>query len=153
MRVAPAGDSAHDLAGLGSRFGGTLLDLLLLAAVHLLVLWGFKLAVPGALRDPVIVGSVSAGAALVFLLYFGVLNGRGQTLGKRMVGTRVVHYRTGEPIGVARGFVRAVVMALEQLPAMLGYLSILGPERRTFHDRAAHSVVVGVATPPRPPQV
>lgn len=52
--------------------------------------------------------------AVISLAYFGILNssvGGGQTLGKRMLGVRVVG-ASGEPIGLPRAVIRTVILLL-----------------------------------------
>jgi uncharacterized RDD family membrane protein YckC len=132
-----------------SRLGAELLDGFVVIALVLIL---SRIA-------PALELVVSLGAGF---LYNGLLDGgqRGQTVGKRALGIRVVDVETGTLIGNQRGFMRAL------LPLAFGVTSILGnatfvlsalaatldglwplwdPQRQSWHDKAAGSVVVRVA--------
>ena len=85
--------------------------------------------------------------ALVFC-YFGYLNGvLGQTIGKRLMGTRCVDAETGGAIGFRRGLARyAVVFGLALaffVPAFVDGLWPLWDRRRqSWHDKAVRSIVI-----------
>ena len=66
---------------------------------------------------------------------------RGQTPGKWLLGLRVVALGGGK-VGLGRALIRFVGYLLSALPFYLGFLWILGPERRGFHDRLARTEVV-----------
>ena len=66
---------------------------------------------------------------------------RGQTPGKWLLGLRVVALGGGQ-VGLGRSAIRFVGYLLSALPFYLGFLSVLGPERRGFHDRLAGTEVV-----------
>jgi uncharacterized RDD family membrane protein YckC len=82
----------------------------------------------------------------VVLLYFTLCHAsrRGQTLGKRLLGIRVVHLG-GEKLSLFDSFERAA--GLLEIPATLG-LGLLSlwrePNRRLSHDRIVHTAVVRV---------
>jgi uncharacterized RDD family membrane protein YckC len=66
----------------------------------------------------------------------------GQTLGKMLVGLRVVD-GTGQPPGYARAFLRAVLGTLGLVGAGLGFLpAAFDPACRALHDRALKTRVV-----------
>lgn len=74
-----------------------------------------------------------------FLLFFTVT---GQTVGKRVVGLRVVSVR-GEQVTTKQALLRLVGYVISALPLYLGFLAmLLDEERRTWHDRIAHTAVV-----------
>jgi uncharacterized RDD family membrane protein YckC len=81
-------------------------------------------------------------------LYFGYLNGlHGQTVGKRVLGIRVVDGDTGQPIGFRRGLVRyGVVAALSMalvVPELIdGLWPLRDPRRQSWHDKAVRSIVI-----------
>lgn len=137
-----------DLAGLGERFGAALLDLLVLSTICLAAQFVTGFVVPRPTTPDALVAYasamlvVSAAVSLLALVYYTLGNRTSQTLGKRLVGTRVVHYRTRERLGWGRSFLRALMLFVLALPAGLGFLSVLGPERRGWHDLAANSIVV-----------
>ena len=153
-RARPA--PPEDLASLGERLGALLLDVLVLSAISLgaQFVTGFVVERPS---NPTALAAywrammiVSASVSLLSLVYFTVGNRTSRTIGKRLVGTQVVHYRTRERLGWGRSFVRALMLFVLALPAGLGLLSVLGPERRGWHDLAANSVVVRAPDRPRP---
>lgn len=85
------------------------------------------------------------------LVYFALLEGgaRGQTLGKRIFGLRVIDFGYGGPIGTSRGFIRNLVRLLSWFVLALGYLWMLWDrEKQTWHDKAAGTVVVPVDSYP-----
>jgi uncharacterized RDD family membrane protein YckC len=73
---------------------------------------------------------------------------RGQTPGKWLLGLRVVALGGGT-VGLGRATVRFAGYLLSALPFYLGFLWILGPERRGFHDRLARTEVVYSRRPAR----
>lgn len=78
-------------------------------------------------------------------VYYTVLEGgpKGQTIGKKALGIRVVGLATGEPIGYGRGLVRYVGRYLSFFVLLLGYLRMLWhSEKQTWHDQMAGAVVV-----------
>jgi uncharacterized RDD family membrane protein YckC len=66
---------------------------------------------------------------------------RGQTPGKWLLGVRVVSLDGGR-LKIGQGVLRIVGYLLSALPFYLGYLWILGPQRRGFHDRLARTEVI-----------
>jgi uncharacterized RDD family membrane protein YckC len=146
MPMVPA-DRAY--ASWLSRVGAYLLDTLILI-VPLVVLFAVVFA-----ADP---GDTSAAWIAVILVYiatfvlpfayFTVLHGneRGQTLGKRAAGIRVVDERTGESIGYGRAFGRygiIVIFGIVILPLLLDYLwPLWDSKNQAWHDKVVNSVVV-----------
>ena len=84
-----------------------------------------------------------AGLALWYFLYhFVSLMIAGRTLGKWLVGMRVV-MRDGSPIIKKAAFIRPLTFPLSFLVFGLGFVGILiEAERRALHDRLAGTVVV-----------
>lgn len=145
-------------ATLGDRLGGAILDGLI----------GFAAALPGlgVMFLPQITGGMNmggreAGSILGFLLVIcGVLavagyqwyliSTTGQSIGKKVVGTRIVDFDNGSN----PGFVRAVILRL-WVPGAIGgvpgiggcfglinILWIFGSERRCLHDLIANTRVI-----------
>lgn len=95
---------------------------------------------------------------VVLLLAFGVVqwwyHGRkGVTLGKALVGLRTLDADTGQPIGMERVLLRALVVAASSLAFGIGQLVMLasplfdsGGRRQGWHDKAARALVVDVVT-------
>ena len=78
---------------------------------------------------------------LVALYHVAFWRWRGQTPGKWLLGVRVVRLDGGR-LGIGRCALRIVGYLLSALPFYLGYLWILGPQRRGFHNRLARTEVV-----------
>jgi uncharacterized RDD family membrane protein YckC len=89
-------------------------------------------------------GVAYAVATLVGLAYFTVLEGGpGQTIGKRVVGVRVVRAEGEGPVGYGAAAVRYVSRYVSAAPCLLGYLWALWDGRRqTWHDKIADTLVV-----------
>ncbi len=79
----------------------------------------------------------------VTLLYFPLLHANGrQPLGKRLVGAVVVDTEL-RPIGIGRAFGRLLAVFVSTLPCYLGFLwALWDPQRQTFHDKLATTLVV-----------
>ena len=78
---------------------------------------------------------------LYFVFFFATT---GQTVGKAIMGLRVVT-NDGKRMGVKRSFVRAVCYILSLAPLGLGFIWVLGEDRRrAWHDKIAHTYVLYV---------
>lgn len=140
------------LAGRGARLGAILLDNIALLVALL----------PGGLALISAAGSYGndgMGGALVLLVFgfFGVLGVQiyllvqnGQTIGKRMIGIRIVDYSGGTLLGAWRvlgmrtfapGFIAGIPYVGWLFP-FVDALFIFGEERRCIHDHMAGSKVV-----------
>jgi uncharacterized RDD family membrane protein YckC len=90
----------------------------------------------------------SLGAAVAVVLgiaYYTYFEGSpsGQTVGKRALGIRVVDLDGGGPIGYMRALFRWLGRILSTIVFLLGYFWMLwDPEKQTWHDKIAGSVVV-----------
>jgi uncharacterized RDD family membrane protein YckC len=84
--------------------------------------------------------------AAIYLVAFWTL--LGQTPGKWLLGVKIVT-KEGAPIGFRRSLVRLVGYIVSALPCYLGFLWILGPQRRAWHDRLAGTEVVYAVRRPR----
>lgn len=81
-------------------------------------------------------------AIFAFFYLAGSLTITGKTVGKAIVGLRVVT-REGAPLTGGRAAGRVFVMPLSFLPFGLGFIGILlGKERRALHDVIAKTAVV-----------
>ena len=127
----------------GQRVGGFLIDVGIPSGL-------LFLAVSAALSTRqwlliVVVEGLTAVTGLAFLVWnSGWQQGRsGQSLGKRMLGMRLVGAATGQPVGFGRAVCRQVAHLLDGLPLSLGYLWPLWDERRqTFADKLCSTLVV-----------
>lgn len=83
--------------------------------------------------------------AVVVALYFVLLESyRGQTLGKMVVGIRVVGETTGAPPGLAAATARTALRLVDGLASYLvAFITVLATaKRQRLGDIAAHTVVV-----------
>jgi uncharacterized RDD family membrane protein YckC len=154
--------SSQPLAGLGERFGAALIDGLL----ETLCWIPTSLAMMQAIQQQVASGSPNIselmaamnGSAMKSVPYLVGLMGvqgvlltvRSQSVGKILLGLRIVRYRTGEPAGFLRAFLLRgfVPGALGWIP-LLGKLFwlidvcfIFGDEHRCVHDYIGGTSVV-----------
>jgi uncharacterized RDD family membrane protein YckC len=83
--------------------------------------------------------------SLCYLLYFVFfLSTTGQTIGKAVLGLRVVTLK-GARVGVKRALIRTVCYAVSLAPLGLGFLWVLGhDQRQAWHDRIARTYVLYV---------
>lgn len=150
------------LAGLGSRFTATVIDLLIQSALVIvagLALVGVEIFSEGSATS-------GLGAALFSVVFFLVILGydilfevlaSGRTPGKRWTGLRVV--RTGgQPVRFLTSAIRNLLRLVDFLPFsyLVGAAAILAtPRNQRLGDLAAGTLVVrergGVDAPPRPP--
>ncbi len=74
---------------------------------------------------------------------------RGQTLGKRALGIRVINIKTGAPIGHGQAGLRVVCSWVSGMALGIGYLVMLrDPQKQTWHDRWTDSIVVPTSAYP-----
>ncbi|MFS4097430.1 RDD family protein [Streptomyces sp. AF1A] len=125
-------------ANWGQRVASKLIDSVVYLVAYLpLGLIGVKAGVPAL-------------GILGFLLLIGVLiwqviqEGRtGQTIGKKVMGTRTLKEDTGQPLGAGMAFVRQLAHVLDGLPCYLGYLwPAWDAKRQTFADKVCGSIVI-----------
>jgi uncharacterized RDD family membrane protein YckC len=110
------------LANFGRRFAALLID------------WALCLVVASFYADPRVVAWPPVLVLIVInTVFIGLF---GQTPGMALAGLRCISIQDGGAIGLAKGFVRAILLAL-LIPAV-----IMDESRRGWHDRAAGSVVV-----------
>ena len=144
-----------ELAGLGSRFGALLIDILLqvLASLILLVVGALVVAVTGAslpaLGEALSGWLIAAGVLVLFFLWFGyfilfeaVWNG--QTPGKKLFGLRVVR-DGGYPVNIFAVVARNLVRIADFLPGNygIGALSVFfHAQYKRLGDLAAGTLVV-----------
>lgn len=142
-------DRVDDLASVGQRIGGALIDGLLTSMVVVVPL------LLGLVNLDDLQNRVSAGWAFALLVFgaaytIGPTAIWGQTLGKVAVGTRVVTDADGSLPGWRRSTIRwAVPGLLGRLPYIGILISlavtaslVLDPRRRGLHDKAAGTIVV-----------
>jgi uncharacterized RDD family membrane protein YckC len=96
----------------------------------------------------------SGGTLIALLGYVGVFGiaiwnvffkqgSTGQTVGKGVIGTKLIGEDTGQPIGAGMAFVRSIAHILDAVPCYVGYLWPLWDEKRqTFADKIMKTIVV-----------
>ena len=167
-----AGPPAHaadgpwgPLASWGTRVGAMLIDSLLQLIGMVPYVVGFVLIIAGSpdtssyevsggsSPDETNTGMVIAGVALVgvgVLLMIGIqvwnrvfrMGRTGQSIGKKVMGIRLVDEYSGQPIGAGMAFVRELAHALDGA-VYIGYLWPLWDDKRqTFADKILNTVVV-----------
>jgi uncharacterized RDD family membrane protein YckC len=143
------------------RVGAYLVDALLLLPAYVLVFIGIAVGTSGATTttDPT-TGAVSTEGGnpvgfviigLGYLVMFGILiwnqyvrQGRtGWSIGKQVLGIRLLKEDTGQPMGAGMCFVRSIVHIVDALPCYIGFLwPLWDAKRQTFADKIMTTVVV-----------
>jgi uncharacterized RDD family membrane protein YckC len=117
-------------AGFWQRLIAYIIDAVILTVIILIL---------GAILSP-IVWLVTYLAVAIGYPVIG--NGLGGTIGKRVIGLRVVQ-ASGEIPGIPRGLIRLLVAIPSGLALYLGYLWMLwDDDNQTWHDKAAGTYVV-----------
>lgn len=154
-------DLTFEPVGVGSRFLAAFLDSLILGSICLatLIVGLFLLGALDVAKAPkLLTGSVSSILLVLVgilftgykLLFEAIWNG--QTLGKRLVGIRVVQ-ENGLPVEFAQVLVRHLLRLVDFLPSLyfLGVLCILASRRgQRLGDMVAGTVVVRERPAPLP---
>jgi uncharacterized RDD family membrane protein YckC len=134
-----------ETAGLWRRAVALLLDLVVIAVLLRVVGAGLTAAVEALAGSAPAVGQAFGitWKLVVPAAYVVLAHGTGgQTLGKRLLGVRVVTER-GEPVGYVHALGRFAAMLLAGLPAGLGWaIGLFRPDRRGLHDLVAGTRVV-----------
>ncbi len=151
----PFGWSTGQFAGWWKRFvAWGILDGLILGTIEVaifLVLWGLPALIFGLIDQNLaaiggLVGGILAlvGVIVAYILYVIIPTGKtGQTIGKRIMGIKVVD-RDGNPPGVGKAFLRETIgKALSCVIFDLGFiLAAFDNQRRAWHDRIAGTYVI-----------
>lgn len=131
------------LASYGQRVGSFLID------TGLPVVAYYVLVGLAAYIGDLTVALVIYGVAFLGLLGFVIWNSgyrqgtTGQSLGRKVLGTRLVGQATGQPVGFGLAVGRQFAHILDSLPFYLGYLWPLWDEQRqTFADKVCSTLVV-----------
>jgi uncharacterized RDD family membrane protein YckC len=154
---------AYSFAHWGKRVGSYIIDALVMMVAMIPYFIGF--AIGGASTetsvDPVTgelttTGGGMSGIALVLIILGAVLGlavfiwnvcikqGRtGYSIGKGVLGIKLIKLDTGQPLGAGMSFVRQIAHILDQLPCYIGYLwPLWDSKRQTFADKVMGSVVI-----------
>jgi uncharacterized RDD family membrane protein YckC len=143
---APLGGG--QLAGWGSRVGASVLDSLIafipipIGAIAAVAISGNMEKMSSSGQTALAIGYI---AYFVLIIWNRVIRqGRtGQSIGKKVVGLKLVAAKSGQPLGVGRTLGREV----SAIPlSFLCYLDVLWPlwdkQHQTLHDKVVSSVVV-----------
>lgn len=124
----------RELASLGARLGGQILDSLIAIA-------GIVIAAIVSAVSPTLGGLAMLAAILFAFLYILLADGLegGQSYGKRMVNTAVVDATSGEPCTFGKSFLRNLLLAFL---GVIDWVFILGEKRQRLGDKAANTIVI-----------
>jgi uncharacterized RDD family membrane protein YckC len=143
--VKPLASTADEPAGLGSRVGAAAIDLILLAAIDITVIY-LTMKICGLTFEDLQILPKTPLIAFLLLQNGGYLvsfTAGGQTLGKMAAGIRVVSARADRSLDFGHSLLRTVVWLVLAVPAGLGLLTtLLSQDRRGLHDRCAGTKVV-----------
>jgi uncharacterized RDD family membrane protein YckC len=143
------------LAGRGARLAGAIIDGVILLGLW----WVVGLVTPWNIFSPKMAEAGMAallGMQLLGLLLFAIVNGyllmtRGQTVGKMLLGMRIVRpdgsaASPGRIIGLryAVGWLLSAVPVVGMVYALVDCLLIFRADRRCLHDLIADTIVVKV---------
>lgn len=154
---APVGDPVQEadqeLASLGSRFAGAFIDGIAAAIVvvpYMMMSGYWTRAQAGEVGASDLLEMALIGMIIFLVLHGYLLNKYGQTIGKRLVGTRIVSATDGTilPLGKIFGL-RMVPIQLGSLIPVIGnfiglidVLFIFRNDRRCLHDFIAGTKVI-----------
>lgn len=119
-------------SGFWRRFGATFID-------------GIMLAILTGVLVALLKGGGYALGFIVAISYYTYFEGgpRGQTLGKRALGIRVIDFDGGGSIGYPRAAIRYVTSIVSAIVIYIGYLWMLWDrEKQCWHDKTSNAVVV-----------
>jgi uncharacterized RDD family membrane protein YckC len=132
-------------AALGSRLGAAAIDLTLLAAIDIIVIY-LTMQICGLTFDDLRILPKAPLMAFILLQNGGYLvsfTAGGQTLGQMAAGIRVVSARADRSLDFGHSLLRTVVWLVLAVPAGLGLLpTLFSQDRRGLHDRCAGTKVV-----------
>ena len=133
-------------ASIGARIGAALVDLVLVAALFVLLGILFDKAETTGTSASINLTGVIAGLFFgLSVAYFWLTEARsGRTLGKALLHLRVVG-TDGAPLGLGRSALRTLLRIIDGLPVfyLVGFVTLLvtGERRQRLGDLAARSVV------------
>ena len=151
-------------AGFASRAVAIIVDFLIISVICAVIITSISVftTLPSVQRfiswmngilpgfDRIFVGLTSSrfdaifSLAFMYLYFIFFFSTTGQTVGKSLMGLRVVT-TDGLRMGVKRSFIRTLCYAISLAPLGLGFLWVLGEDRRkAWHDKIAHTYVLYV---------
>lgn len=162
----PYGAGTPQLASWGQRVGAYLIDGLVTLPAWLLIVPGYVMIINAAVESTEYNaetgmyettgsgGGVSAVAILLILagmaVSFGlqvwnrwIKGGKGQSIGKKVMGITLLGEATRQPIGTLSAFIRDIAHFLDVVVCNIGYLWPLWDDKRqTFSDKVMSTIVV-----------
>ena len=147
--VQPPNLAGH-YAGFASRAIALVIDYLIILLILFITAWFinstatlFNLQLLNWLNTTVIFISSTAFTLFIIYIYFNFFwFFTGQTLGNAVMGIRVIR-TNGKRLGFLRGLVRSIGYLLAFIPLGLGFLWVLGDDRRQgWHDKLAGTYVI-----------
>ena len=144
--VTPAAAPREDIHVTGRRVLAIIVDSIVLGFIFgvMSIFFGTTSASGGSVSASVN-GIPALVTFVVFLLYFTVLEGYlGQTVGKMLLGIKVVREDNGEVPGVGPALIRTLLCVVDGLLFYLvGFIAVLASaKRQRLGDMAAHTLVV-----------
>lgn len=142
--AGPPAAAGGQLAEWPQRVLGYLIDLAIVIGMYIVL--AIILAIVGAASDTLATIVLLLGwiAIVGFTIWQLVVQGQtGQTIGKRVIGIRLIGEQTGQPIGPVMSIVRAFAHIVDSIPCGVGYLwPLWDPKKQTFADKIVGTVVV-----------
>ena len=147
-----AADAAPELGGRGTRLVAVIIDGLIQGAIYwVLTLIAFKALNPRSAQFSfgLLVGQFVLGFVLFALVQGYLLHTEGQTIGKKLLGLRIVR-SNGERASLARlfglrylvGWILVMIPFLGMIYALVDCLLIFRESRQCVHDNIADTIVV-----------
>lgn len=149
------GDGESVLATKGARFGGAVIDgvisiLALFPILYLTGFWDTAMSVEPGLSQLLMMGVLAV--VLFFVIHGYFLAKYGQTVGKKVVGTRIVSVKTEQILPLSKIFLLRVlpinivvnIPIVGALLALIDILFIFRKDRRCVHDLIAGTKVIKV---------
>lgn len=142
----PPGPPLGELAGWGERALGYLVD----------AVFGFAIILVGIIASAVIGAAVPGLRFLILLITYVaslaywiiqlIKQGRtGQTVGKKIIGLKLVYENTGHTVGGGTSFLRAIAHFVDSVICYIGWLLPLwDAKRQTLADKIIGTVVLRV---------
>ncbi|MFF5564232.1 RDD family protein [Streptomyces sp. NPDC012623] len=134
------GGAMPELAHWGLRVGGKLIDGLLYLVPYVLFLYGANTS-GGVTPILAVIGAL--GMLAIFVWQLIQEGSTGQTVGKKVVGIRLLRESDGQPIGAGMAFLRTLAHFLDNIACYLGWLWPLWDQKKqTFADKVCSTVVI-----------
>jgi uncharacterized RDD family membrane protein YckC len=152
-RVEDVSTGGLELAGRGARLGAVLIDGLIQGAIYYAIAFTmFRSMIPNV-NSGFGIGSfliqLLAGIGLFVLIQSYLLATQGQTVGKKLLGLRIVR-SNGEAVAIGRmlglryflGWIITMIPFIGALFALTDALLIFRDSRKCLHDNIADTIVV-----------